>query len=207
MVLLAPSGLLRDSQISFQSRLLYSRGLVPERVLGFLVGRRLRAGPLVTPKPKQDKRLTAGDALTEELPSRGGEDVQLLSRAYPHVNVPAAVQWQVNQHSGFVHGFMSSMRFGPILQQRQIESWQRLGQVLSSQKELSPQDQSDNGLSGRNVLIMCGEHDSIILKDELVPDATSALQGNVNFQFFNAGHELPSTKYEEVAQSIWELLH
>lgn len=207
LVLLAPSGLLRDSQISFQSRLLYSRGLVPERVLGFLVGRRLRAGPLVTPKPKQDKKLTAGDALTEELPSRGGEDVQLLSRAYPHVNVPAAVQWQVNQHSGFVHGFMSSMRFGPILQQRQIDLWQRLGQVLSSQKELSPQDQSDNGLSGRNVLIMCGEHDSIIVKDELVPDATSALQGNVNFQFFNAGHEFPSTKYEEVAQSIWELLH
>ncbi|THC95670.1 hypothetical protein EYZ11_004837 [Aspergillus tanneri] len=83
LVLMAPAGLLRDSQVSFQSRLLYSRGLVPDRVLGFLVGRRLRAGPLVTPKPKQDKKLNAADALTEELPSQGDE-VQLLSRAYPH---------------------------------------------------------------------------------------------------------------------------
>lgn len=205
-MLLAPAGLLRDSQISFQSRLLYSRGLVPERVLGFLVGRRLRAGPLVTPKPKHDKKLTAADALTEELPSQGGEDTQLLSREYPHVNVPTAVQWQVNQHSGFVHAFMSSMRFGPILQQRQLGSWQRLGRFLTSQRELSPEDQANNGLPSNKVLIMGGEHDSIIVKGELIPDATSALQGNVEFQYFNAGHEFPSTKYEEVAQGIWELL-
>ncbi|EAU35530.1 conserved hypothetical protein [Aspergillus terreus NIH2624] len=203
LVLLAPSGLLRDSQISFQSRLLYSKGLIPERVLGFLVGRRLRAGPLVTPKPKHAK-INAGDALTEEL-SRGGE-VQVLSRAYPDVNVPGAVKWQVSHHAGFVHAFMSSMRFGPILQQRQRGSWERLGRYLSEQKQLSVDDQIRNGLPSDKVMILYGEHDSIIVKDELVPDATSALQGNVEFKAFNAGHEFPSTKYEEVAEYIWDVL-
>ncbi|KAF5855016.1 hypothetical protein ETB97_010284 [Aspergillus alliaceus] len=206
LVLLAPAGLLRDSQISFQSRLLYSRGLIPEHVLGFLVGRRLRAGPLTTPKPKNEK-ISAADALTEELPSQNGTTTQLLSRAYPHVTVPGAVKWQVNHHAGFVHAFMSSMRHGPILQQRQQKSWERLGGFLSAQSKLSPEEQRNNGLPSDKVLIMCGEHDSIIVKDELVPDATSALQGNVEFKYFNAGHEFPSTKYDDVAQALMEVLH
>ncbi|KAF7590463.1 hypothetical protein BBP40_002807 [Aspergillus hancockii] len=206
LVLLAPAGLLRDSQISFQSRLLYSRGLVPERVLGFLVGRRLRAGPLTTPKPKNGK-INAADALTEELASQGGANAQLLSRAHPHVTVPGAVKWQVNCHAGFVHAFMSSMQHGPILQQRQRKYWERLGAFLSAQSKLTSEEQRNNGLPSDKVLIMCGEHDSVIVKDELVPDATSALQGNVEFKYFNAGHEFPSTKYDDVAQALLEVLH
>ncbi|EAW15925.1 alpha/beta hydrolase [Aspergillus fischeri NRRL 181] len=206
LVLLAPAGLIRDSQISFQSRILYSRGLVPERVLGFLVGRRLRAGPLTTPKPKNEK-LNAADALTEELPSQIAGNMQVLSRAYPHVSVPNAVSWQVNNHAGFVHAFMSSMRFGPILQQRQWDTWTRLGKHLAAQKELPTEEQLTNGLPSDKVLIMCGIHDAIIVKDEIVPDATLALQGNVDFEYYNAGHEFPSTLYDKVAQRIVELLH
>ncbi|KAF9893582.1 hypothetical protein FE257_010894 [Aspergillus nanangensis] len=205
LVLLAPSGLLRDSQVSFQSRLLYSKGLIPEKVLGFLVGRRLRAGPLITPKPKNAK-IDAGDAITEELSSQVGGEVQVLSRAYPNVSVPGAVKWQVNYHAGFVHAFMSSMRFGPILQQRQRGTWERLGNYLSDQKKLSLEEQKENGLPFDKVRILYGENDSIIVKDELMPDAAVALQGNVEFIAFNAGHEFPSTKYEEVAECIWEVL-
>lgn len=206
LVLLAPAGLIRESQISFQSRLLYSRGLVPELVLGFLVGRRLRAGPLTTPKPKNEK-LNAADALTEELSSQTAGNVQLLSRAYPHVTVPNAVYWQVNNHAGFVHAFMSSMRFGPILQQRQWDTWTRLGKYLAAQRGLPKEEQLANGLPSDKVLIMCGIHDAIIVKDELVPDASLALQGNVDFEYYNAGHEFPSTLYDQVAQRIMKLLH
>ncbi|PWY78489.1 alpha/beta-hydrolase [Aspergillus sclerotioniger CBS 115572] len=205
LVLLAPAGLIRDSQISFQSRLLYSRGLVPERVLGFLVGRRLRAGPLTSPKPKS-KTISAEDALAEELPTQGAAEVQRLSRTYPHVNVPNAVKWQVGEHAGFVHAFMSSMRHGPILQQRQRDTWERLGRYLSGQKDLSLDEQRTNGLPSDKVLIMCGNNDAVIIKDEVVPDATAALQGHASFRFFDAGHEFPSTKYEEVAQYVMEFL-
>lgn len=205
LVLLAPSGLLRDSQISFQSRLLYSRGLMPESLLGYLVGRRLRAGPLVTPKPKSEK-LNAADALTEELPSQGAAEIQVLSREYPHINIPAAVAWQVNNHFGFVHAFMSSMRYGPILAQRQRGTWARLGEYLSAQNSLSSGNQGDKGLPSDKVHILCGNTDAIILKDELVTDATAALGGNAVFKFYDAGHEFPSTKYDDVAAYIWKLL-
>ncbi|KAJ5095890.1 hypothetical protein NUU61_005246 [Penicillium alfredii] len=203
LVLLAPAGLVRDSQISFQSRLLYSRGLMPERLLGYLVGRRLRAGPLVGPKPKSEK-LNAADALTEELPTQSAANVQILSRAYPHINVPSAVAWQVNNHAGFVHAFMSSMRHGPILGQRQWNTWARLGTYLT-QSSVSG-NPGEKRLSGDKVHILGGSNDAIIIKDELIVDATAALGGNAAFKFYDAGHEFPSTKYEEVASYIWYLL-
>lgn len=205
LVLLAPSGLVRDSQISFQSRLLYSRGLMPENLLSFLVGRRLRAGPLVRPKPTKQK-LNAADALTEELPSQGAAEVQVLSREYPSINIPSAVTWQVNNHSGFVHAFMSSMRHGPILGQRQWSTWARLGEYLTAQNNVSSGNNNNKGLPSDKVHILCGNNDAIIIKDELVSDATAALGGNAIFKFYEAGHEFPSTKYDEVAGYIWKLL-
>ncbi|KAJ5090915.1 hypothetical protein N7532_009599 [Penicillium argentinense] len=204
LVLLAPAGLVRDSQISFQSRLLYSRGLMPESVLGYLVGRRLRAGPLVTPKPN-NKKLNAADALTEELPSQSAAEVQILSRAYPHINIPSAVAWQVNNHTGFVHAFMSSMRHGPILGQRQWNTWARLGEYLSAQNSISSNDEDKKGLPNDKIHILCGNNDAIIIKDELVTDATAVLGGNAIFKFYEAGHEFPSTKYDDVAAYISKL--
>lgn len=207
LMLLAPSGLLRDSQISVQSRFLYSRGLVPEPLLKVLVTRRLSAGPLITPKPNRDGKLSAENALTEELSSRGGVSVQLLSRAYPQVNVRDAVAWQVNNHTGFVHSFMSSMRFGPILQQRQWDNWARLGRRLTAQRELTAEEQRKNGLPSDMVFILLGSDDTIIVKEQLSPDAAEALEENVQFKYFDAGHEFPSTKYDEVAQFISDVLH
>ncbi|KAL4815876.1 Alpha/Beta hydrolase protein [Aspergillus spinulosporus] len=204
LVLLAPAGLIRDKHISFRTRFLYSGGL-PDRLLKYLSGVRLRAGPISTPKPQQ-KKLHTGDALTEELPSKKEEEIQLLSRSYPHVTVPAAVSWQVNNHSGFVHAFVSSMRYGPILNQRQRETWERLGSHLSKQKVLSAAVQKSNGLPSDKVVIMYGHDDSIIIQNELIEDANATLGNTVIFKDFAAGHEFPSTKYDEVAQIIFDTL-
>ncbi|CAG7991288.1 unnamed protein product [Penicillium salamii] len=203
LVLLAPSGLIRDSQISFQSRLLYSKGLMPENILGYLVGRRLRAGPLTSPKPKNHK-LSAADALTEELPSQAAAEIQILSRKYPHINVSSAVAWQVNTHAGFVHAFMSSMRYGPILKQRQWNTWTRLSECLTAQSNSS--GDSDTKPSVNKVHILCGDKDVLMVKSQLVPDAKAALGDSAEFKFYDAGHEFPSTKYEEVASYIFKLL-
>lgn len=198
VILLAPAGLIRDNHISFQSRVLYESSVIPENVLAYLVGRRLKAGPLIKPKPKsqrkpsegpeaKDSKLSAEDALTEELQL---DAPQRLSRAYPNITIPAAVNWQVHTHQGFVQSFMSSMRHGPILKTRELKTWERLGKVLADHSEL-------------NILVLCGEHDSIIIKDELVEDATAVLgTESIQFGFFDAGHEFPSTKPEEVAEKI-----
>lgn len=206
LVLLATAGLIRDSHIGLQTRLLYSKNLFPESLLVSLVGMRLRAGPLLPAKKKEDpkkdapaeKAVDANAALTQELSAASQK--QVLSRAYPNLTTLAAVSWQVHHHPGFVSAFMSSMRNGPILQETQLESWRRLGRILTQRKE----KQEVAGLRHDKVLIVCGVDDNIIIKDDLVADATAALEGNVQFRFFNAGHEFPSTRYEELAQQLVE---
>ncbi|KAL2863782.1 alpha/beta hydrolase [Aspergillus lucknowensis] len=204
LVLLAPAGLIRDSHISFSTRFLYSGGL-PNRLLKFLSGRRLRAGPLSGPNP-QHRKLHTSDVVAEEQPSTGNALAQELSRSYPHVTVPGAVSWQVNEHSGFVHAFVSSMRHGPILAQRQRASWERLGTHLSKQQNLSPEQRGSNGLSKEKVIVMCGETDPIIIQKELHEDVAAVLGDDVIFKSFSAGHEFPSTKYHDVAQIVSEIL-
>ncbi|KAL3466505.1 Alpha/Beta hydrolase protein [Aspergillus heterothallicus] len=206
LILLAPAGLIRDSHISFSTRLLYTGGL-PDRLLKFLSGRRLRAGPLSTPKiPQSSKKLHASDVAAEELPSTAGAEAQRLSHSHPHVTVPKAVQWQVNEHTGFVHAFVSSMRHGPILAQRQRAAWERLGVYLSEQQNISPEQQGLKVLTRDKVVIMCGKTDPIIIHHELLDDATAALGSGVVFKYFSAGHEFPSTKYDEVSKIIFETL-
>jgi pimeloyl-ACP methyl ester carboxylesterase len=203
LVLLAPSGLLRDSRINIQSRLLYSHSLIPDALLNFLVAWRLRSGPLV-PRDTNGKTVGADDALVQELPESESDPVELLSRAYPQANIREAVSWQVRSHAGFVYSFISSMRHGPILQKNELPSWRRLGKVLTQQQNLSPKEQQAKGLRSGKVLVMCAKHDAIIPKDELVEDATAALEGNVEFRFFNAGHEFGSTKADDIALQIME---
>lgn len=176
---------------------------MPENILSSLVRRRLKAGPLASPKPKHEK-LNAADVLTEELPSQSAAATQILSREYPQINIPSTVAWQVNNNIGFVHAFMSSMRYGPILRERQWNTWVRLGEYLTAQNSASSNE--DKRPADNKVHILCGNNDSIIVKSELVQDATAALDGNVVFKFYEAGHEFPSTKYEEVASYIFDIL-
>lgn len=205
LVLLAPSGMIRDNQISFSANLLYEGTSLPETLVSYLVRKRLRAGPLVTPKPQaKNDKLSVVDTL-DEVPTEVTAEAQVLSREYPHLNVPTSILWQVDNHLGFVPAFISSMRNGPILRKRQWGNWARLGEYLSAQNSgLSGKQRS--GLPSDKVHIICGNTDAVINKDELVTDATAAFGGNAIFKFYDAGHEFPSTKYEEVASYIMKFL-
>lgn len=204
LVLLAPAGMMHDSHVSSQAQLLYSGGIIPENILEYFVKKRLRAGPLVS-KPK-DGKLHVSDALNQEAPSENAAEAQVLSREYPHLNVPASIVWQVDHHIGFVHAFMSTMRHGPIFRKHQWNNWARLGEYLSAQNSGSSENRGPKGLPSDKVHILCGNTDAVIIKDELVTDATAALGGNAVFKFYEAGHEFPSTRYDEVASYILKVL-
>jgi len=61
------------------------------------------------------------------------------------------------------------------------------------------------GLQNGKVLIIGGSKDVLVMREELVPDATDALGAdNVQFEFFDAGHELPVTKSEQIVGCIWD---
>lgn len=200
LVLLAPAGLLRDSHVGWQTRLLNFKGLLPESVIASLVKGRLKAGPLVKPKTgngSQNETIGVEDALTQELTA---SPQQVLSRTYPSLKTAEAVTWQVENHEGFIPAFISSMRHGPIMQKSQLENWKRLGTFLSQRKR----DGSGTGLAHDKVLVVLGENDNVIFKDDTAEDVMQALEGNVQITYFSIGHEFPSVKYEELADQLIE---
>lgn len=153
-------------------------------------------------KPKRGKvpsKETVGveAALTEELTA---SPQQVLSRTYPSLSTAETVAWQVESHEGFIPAFISSMRHGPIMQKMQIENWKRLGRFLSEQK----QHGHATGLAHDKVLVVLGETDNVIFKDDTVEDVTQALEGNVQISYFSIGHEFPSVEYEALADQLIE---
>ena len=114
--------------------------------------------------------------------------------------------WQLDHHPGYVKSFLSSIRYGPIIGQQ--ADWQRIGERLTAQNASRERGNEDEGLQNGKVLIIAGNKDVIIIKDELLEDATEILgENNVRFEFVDAGHELPVSKSKEVLELIsafWE---
>lgn len=189
LVLVAPSGLLRDSHISRTSKVIYTKETVFEPLLLKVVQRRLMK---TVPEPHKDggdgkEEIGAASVAQAEVNVEGNQRV-VLSKARPDITIEAAVNHQVTNHRGFVGSFMSSIRYGPI--QNQHELWRKVG--------------ADMAAKGREVLIILGDRDPVIHCAELQEDAGEVLQGRVKFVIMDAGHEAPVAQGPAVAQHIWD---
>lgn len=205
LVLIAPSGIVRESHISWRSRVFYSEGWLPESWLQALVRRRLRTTPNVKGKArllsgdhdgsKEAGQTSASDAVAApaaELPSDpvktiGGKDIDIES----------AVNWQIDNNAAFMPAFMSSIRHAPI--HRQHERWAMVGRQMKAQRK--------EGRAGRNhkVLLLLAGKDPLVIPSEVAPDAKDVLgEDNVVVQVYeDAGHELPITHAREVGEAMW----
>lgn len=192
LVLIAPSGLIRDHHISWTSRMIYTKHTIFEPLLLRIVKSRLQK-PLYPPKkgaqgqPDPDEYANVKTAVQAEVNIEGNQHV-VLSKSYPNITIEAAVNHQVVNHQGFVKAFMSSIRYGPI--QKQHPLWRRIGHRLKEKDEMA--------------LIVLGERDPIINVHEIQKDALDVLEGRVQFVVMDAGHEAPVAKGPEVADYIWE---
>lgn len=109
-----------------------------------------------------------------------------LSQKRPDITVIQAVQWQLRNHDGFVHAFLSSIRFAPITAQQ--ENWRRLRAVRDDK-----------------ILLIAGTDDPIILPPELKEDAEALLgTDRVAFVELNATHDFPVTESKDVVREIFE---
>ncbi|KAK3298521.1 Alpha/Beta hydrolase protein [Chaetomium fimeti] len=210
LVLVAGCGLVREGHVGWRSRLLYSTGVFPEGVLQWFVRRRLmprRDGGKVT-----ETRMAAevvgvkdgeGGEHHKNSDASGGEsfDNAVLLARRPEHTVSTVMEWQLRHHKGFIPAFVSSIRHAPIYEQK--EDWHALGQLLAARRERSGwEDTADElpGLRGGKILLVLGASDPVIVKEELIHDATAVL-GEDGFEavVLDAGHELVMTKTDEVA--------
>jgi hypothetical protein len=202
LVLVASGGLIRTSHITWKSRLLYSTaGLIPEWLVQRLVAKRLWSGPETarTIEPEPDTGADVRDDDDEPKTALGSHAVYTSSRLYllpgnPHSTVSNVVDWQILHHRGFVPAFISSIRYAPI--HNQHHRWRVVAQNIA------------NGVGNlKEVRMVLGETDPIIVADELVEDAKEILgEGNVRVRLVEgAGHEVPINRAEEVVDAVVEM--
>jgi hypothetical protein len=156
--------------------------MLPESLVRWLVRRRLDYSPV--PAAGDEVDLKPETVLKAEVPN---------SAAAPDTakRLDGAVQWQLENHPGFIDAFISSIRHAPITAQH--GAWAKVGKAFASK--------------GKKVILLLGEHDPIIIRDEVEGDAKSVINSDVlEARVYNAGHELPITLYREIGDfllSVW----
>ncbi|ETS86646.1 hypothetical protein PFICI_00474 [Pestalotiopsis fici W106-1] len=212
LVLLAPAGLIRAANIGRASRLVFTSGLVPERLLEGLTRRRLRApiGNAVAKRRRASSvsSVTNGGAVaaaaaatTLELPGASMDKEGYVDVAVQEVvdddtpnspspieaKIASYVRWMLDYHTGFVPSFMSTIRHGPLLEQHHY--W----------RELAKRE------PGTTAVIL-GRQDELIQKADYKEDALPLMggEGNVFWRVVSGGHNMPFTNSSEVIEAIHE---
>lgn len=209
VVVVAGGGLIREKHVSWRSRMLYSTGLFPEGLLQVLIRRRLMRGlreEAATGETEMAAEVVAIETEHKNSDASGGHsfDNSLLLARRPGYTVSSVMSWQLRHHQGFIPAFVSSIRHAPIYDHK--EDWSALGKLLAERRERAGwEDMPDelSGLRGGMMLFVLGAEDPVILKEELIHDATAVL-GEDGFEavVFNCGHELVMTNGPEVADVV-----
>jgi pimeloyl-ACP methyl ester carboxylesterase len=211
LTLVTPGGLLRRSHIGWQAKILYSRGMLPESLLRWLVGRRMRQAPADRPPSAAEPERTSPTSEREEVynhDASGGTafDNAIVSRHMPGVSVAKVVAWQLENHDGFVPAIMDTIRDAPIYEQKQ--SWASLGEQMGSfrKKHVSEEQKRvtiPGSLQFDKVLTILGATDAVINKDEFVADATEALGADgLQVVVLDGGHEIVMSRPTQIANAM-----
>ncbi|KAI1498343.1 alpha/beta-hydrolase [Biscogniauxia marginata] len=211
LVLVAPCGLIRPRHVSWRAWLYYTSGLLPKFAVRWLVRRRIRP-QLVTLAGANSRGTTTTDILAAEDEQKqvsgdgdanGGKGFNsaAISKYRPGVTVSSVVQWQVDHHRGFLLAFLSTIRNAPIYAPQ--EDWEALSSILKAKRIEIEEGKSNSGLNRGKILIVLGEDDPVIVKDETIEDAKAVLgHDGVEFTVLDGGHELPITRSSDVANSV-----
>ena len=196
VVLLGPGGILRSKPRIYDSIFFRFSWLFPSWYLGKLIGRYL--GVYFRDLPYD--RPTVKDAITNQNNQEMAE--QSGGTPFPPSDIPAITRWQVENHKGFIHGFLNTSQNGPITCQH--ADWARVGALLQDkgcEKSLTP-----NRLKSQKLLVILGDADDIVRADEFSHDLTSIF-GNSSYaeiETVPGTHGFPVPCSQEVVERIWK---
>ncbi|KAI1661364.1 alpha/beta-hydrolase [Daldinia decipiens] len=199
LVLLAPAGLIRAENFGRASRLVFTSGIIPERLLAWLTKRRLRQ-PIAKSVSKKVRKSINGVVPKSPLQSETKEDyvdvavqeaVDPVEGEVPPTpferQVLGYVHWALDFHYGFVQAFMSTIRYGPLMEQHGY--WRQLAKRKPG-----------------TTAVILAKDDSLIPKDDYAEDALPLLGGedNVYWRVVPGSHNFPFTHATEALERIYE---
>ncbi|KAL7892500.1 Alpha/Beta hydrolase protein [Trichoderma sp. SZMC 28014] len=183
-----PGGLVRKSHVSWQSRLMYSHGLLPEWLLRMWMRSRLE------PQHGQSADVPEGDEGDVHF-----DDVRIAVGKGGSVKVGEVIGWQLEANPAFVDSYMSTIRYSPIYDQHD-KMWAVLSEKLAANRA------SGQGL--QQVCVILGDKDALIVKDEWIEDTRAVLgEDGVDVCVIPGSHSIAIYKGKEVvdaAISSWK---
>lgn len=220
LVLLAPAGLIRESNFGLASRLLFTSGIVPDTLLAGLTRRRLRKpiGSSVTkkksPTPSPRAQSPTGpvldgagvdvevsahklrSSLHEITNSESMTDLASTEAAIPdsesalEKRVLDYIAWMADHHPGFVPAFLSSLRHAPLMNQH--DAWRDLA-----------------SRPPRTTCVLLARDDEIIDPDDYRDDGLALLGGEerVRWGVVGGNHDFVMTHTDEILRELDEFWH
>jgi pimeloyl-ACP methyl ester carboxylesterase len=191
LVLVAPGGLIRRKHISISSSMLYRSSWMPEWMVGKFVASRLWTGlKRVEPAPDALENAETTTTTASEGNKKYQSSNQMLLPGNPHSTVSSVVDWQVKNHKGFVPAFISTMRHAPIHNQQ--ARWNVIRENI--ERRAGPL---------REVWLVLGETDPIVVADEITEDARAALGDYVRVKTLEgAGHEVAIERADDIVRVV-----
>ncbi|KAI1434519.1 Alpha/Beta hydrolase protein [Xylaria sp. CBS 124048] len=192
LVLLSPSGLIRPENIGRLSRLVFTTGIVPERLLAWMTKSRLRS-PIDNAVSK--KRPTARELLPGA-EKEGFVDLAVQEAIDPppqegptplELEVTDFVHWSLDHNEGFVPAMMSSIRYAPLMEQQQY--WREMAKRKPG-----------------TTAVLIGKHDNLIQREDYEEDALPLMGGrdNVFWRIVPGSHNFPFTCPADTLKAIYE---
>lgn len=189
IVLLGPAGILRYLPSDYENPCFRYPSSVPKSYL-----RRLLAALL-----EVDMRPTSPSTV----PTVSRETEMTLNQPQS-INAGSLVQWQFDYHQGFMHSFIDTVRFGPLMHQQ--ETWKN---VSDSFKGLGKATLNRNRLTNGKLLIIFGESDSIVVEKHVAADAAEIFGGEkVEVRRVPGGHGFPIPSADKIVshlRAFWQL--
>lgn len=194
IVLLAPGGIIRRLPAEYENVFLHYPSLLPSSYLRNLVGKIL--GLKVSHSPINCKAIDAQGEMEPEI----AQEKQVMGRRV--LDIPGIVQWQFDNHQGFIHSFISTHQYGPIKDQH--SDWKKVCTVVKGDTaQTSPLSYSSK-LFNSKMLVIFGEGDNVIRAEEVSADLLKMFgdSEHVEFKVVAGGHGFPVPSSVEVAKHI-----
>ena len=118
------------------------------------------------------------------------------------LDIPGIVQWQFDNHRGFIHSFVSNIQHGPI--QFQHSDWRRVCRIVKGDTTQTPPSSHHCKLFNSKILVVFGDADSIVLAKDVSADMLRMFgdSEHVEFKTVAGDHGFPVPNCDEVAKYI-----
>ena len=199
IVLLAPAGILRRMPDGYEDIVFRLSSIIPSTYLRRTVGKLLGVNLSATP-------IALGPYKVRDTDPETPKDRDTVEEA--KLDAGAIVQWQFDHNKGFVHSFINSARYGPIMHQE--SDWKKTSDIIKGEDVTSTTAGRPSRLRNSKILVIFGDSDGIVAEKDVSEDIGQLLgtPEHVEFRRVPGSHGFPIPSCDEVVQhvcSFWNI--